>query len=399
MSLSKLVKRISNRFENWIIFYILIIAISGLTSFVVQMLSTGLPLYCIDIGKTTAQSGIFAGFYSAAVILSRPFVGKWTDEKGKWNVAFVGIALLVLSVAGMTFLAKLSLFSLYHVLEGLAFSGLSTALAALMVDILPPATIIKGIALFTVIKSFSISLGASYAVSFVEKHGSKNIFLCTFIILVVAFFLTIILKRNPNNDIKNKGVKTIKQDEQLKGIDKFVYKKALPICLVQFTFTFCLTLATCYLPSYAQSIGLAGVGIYYTVSAVTMLLTRTVLSKLIDKLNPKIAYIVGMFLASITTIGVLFSDKLIYFVFLSIPNAIGISLINPLLNVKATGNVEANRRGVASSTYYASLDLGSGAGSMVWGLLVPQIGYNASFISSTILLVLIFIYGLRIVKE
>lgn len=399
MSFSKFIKKITNRFEYWILFYLLIVAVSGLSSFVVQMLSTGLPLYCIDIGKTTAQSGIFAGFYSAAVILSRPLVGKWTDEKGKWNVVFLGIVLLTLSVAGMAFIPNLSLFSLYHVLEGLSFSALSTALAALMVDILPPTTVVKGIALFTVIKSFSISLGASYAVSFAEKFGPKNIFICSFFILVVSLIITIFLKKKPDNN--NQVNEFVKKEGtiELKGLDKFVYKKSLPICLVQFTFTFCLTLATCYLPSYAQSIGLAGVGIYYTVSAVTMLLTRTLLSKLIDKLNPKAAYIVGMFLACITTIGVLFSDKLVYFVFLSIPNAIGISLINPLLNVKATGNVEANRRGVASSTYYAALDLGSGAGSMIWGILVPVIGYSASFISSSIILVIIFIYGLNKLKD
>ena len=397
MTIKKYIKSISNHIQDWIIFFFLILGVSGLSSFTVQMISTGLPLYCIDIGKTTAQAGIISAFYSIAVIISKPFVGKWIDERGKWIIAFIGIILMVLSLGLMAFVPNLSLFGIYQFIEGVSFSALSTALAALLMDIFPPESMVKGIGLFTVIKSFTISLGASFAVSFIEKNGSSKLFICCFIILLIAFVITIFLKKAP---VYNKTyIKEETQSVEYKGLDKFIDKSALPICLVQFVFTFSLTLGTCYLPSYAQSIGLAGVGSYYIVSAVTMLLTRTIFSKVIEKLNTKLSFIIGMFLAAITTVGVLFSDKLIYFILLAIPNAIGIALINPTLNVLATAYAPANRRGVASSTYYASLDLGSGAGSTIWGILVPVIGYNYSFILATVLLMIVFIYGIRLVRK
>ena len=397
--IAKVYKKIKNNFEDWIIYYLLILIIAGISSFVVQMIATGLPLYCIDIGKTTAESGIMAGFYTIALIISRSFVGKLTDEKGKWNIAIIGMFLMILSIAGMSFFGKLIFFNIYQLLEGLAFSALSTAIAALLLDILPPSATIKGIALFTVTKSLTISVGASVAVSFAEKFGSERIFIFTLLLSIVAFALLFFLKKT---EVKNHSI--VKSDinikNEYKGINKFIYVSALPICLIQFVFTFSLTLGTCYLPAYAQSIGLTGVGIYYTISAITMFASRTVFAKILDRLNTKVSFVIGMLLASSTTIAILFSNKLLYFALLSIPNAIGICMINPMLNVKATGNVPADRRGVASSTYYASLDLGSGAGSMIWGILVPVIGYKFSFVSATILLILIAIYGIyRVIKE
>ena len=397
--ISRLFKNIKNYLQDWIIYYLLILIIAGLSSFVVQMIATGLPLYCIDIGKTTAESGIMAGFYTVALIASRSFVGKLTDEKGKWNIAVIGMLIMSLSIAGMSFLGKLSYFNIYQLLEGFAFSALSTAIAALLLDILPPQATIKGIALFTVTKSLTISMGASIAVSFAERFGSKNIFIFTFGLCILGFVLLFFLRKVKTETVASG--ETVKTDtNKYSGINKFIDLSALPICLIQFIFTFSLTLGTCYLPAYAQSIGLAGVGIYYTISAITMLASRTVLAKYLDSLGNKKSFIIGMILAATTTIGILLCDKLIYFALLSIPNAIGICMINPMLNVKATSNVPADRRGVASSTYYASVDLGSGAGSMIWGILVPIIGYKISFISATILLVLISLYGMYyVIKE
>ena len=396
-----MINRLLNRinYQDWIIYYLLVLIVSGISSFVVQMIATGLPLYCIDIGKTTAESGIMAGFYTVALIISRTFVGKLTDEKGKFRIAIIGMLMMILSLAGMSFLRNIVFFNIYQLVEGIAFSALSTAIAALTLSILPPSATIKGIALFTVTKSLTISFGASIAVSFAEKNGASSIFIISLVLSVIAFLLLFFLKNadKEKNELNKAPDKSL---SSFKGINKYIDVSSLPICIIQFIFTFSLTLGTCYLPAYAQSIGLVGIGIYYTISAFTMLASRTILAKLLDSINTKLSFIIGMAFAIVTTIGVLFSNKLWFFILLSIPNAIGICMINPMLNVKATANVQAERRGVASSTYYASVDLGSGVGSMVWGILVPIIGYKISFISSTIILALVTLYGLYyVIKE
>lgn len=382
---------------SWEVLFILILVVSGLTSFIVQVISTGLPLYCIDIGKTTAEAGILTGFYTIAVIISRPLMGKWCDEKGKYKIAIIGIALFILSIA-CSFLNSFSYLPLLQAIEGFGFSALSTALAALVIDLLPPSSIVRGIGLFTVIKSLSISLGASFAVSFAEKFGVQNIFLCSFIICLFALLAIIPLRRSSKYERK-KETNNDKYSNQYRGLDKFIEKSILSVCLIQFIFTFALTLGTSYLPSYAQTIGLVGIGIYYTVSAITMFLSRTLLSKFFEKINPTKSFIIGMTLATITTIAIILVNSLPLFVFISFFNAIAISLINPTLNVKATANVDADRRGVASSTYYGILDLGSGIGSTIWGILIPIIDYKWSFILATVLLVFNYFYGLYIFKK
>ena len=362
------------------------------------MISTVLPLYCVSIGKTITDAGVFLGFYSVAMIISRPFVGKWCDEKGKLKISFIGISMLILSVA-CTFYDSLALhFSLYQAIEGIGFSALSTALAALLIDILPPEYIVRGIGMFTVLKSLTISLGASTAVSIAEKLGSNKVFLLSIVTIVFSLLCLFPLikaktveKQKTNIDNNNKI--------EYKGISKYIEKSAISICLLQFIFTFALTLGTSYLPSYTQSINLTGISIYYTVSAITMFLSRTLFSKLFLNINEKDSFVYGLILAIITTIAIITTRNLYIFIIISFFNAIGISLVNPTLNVKATANVDASRRGVAISTYYGALDLGSGAGATIWGMIIPIIGYQFSFVVATILLITNLLLGLLIFKK
>lgn len=380
--------------DNWIVSYVLITLICFITSFSLQMINTGIPIYCIDIGKSTAEAGIFAGFYSFAVIVSGLFVGRIIDSHDKYNIACLGLGLFCLSIIGKAFLPILFLFVLYQIIQGFSYSLSNSAQSAILLDILPNSKLTRGIGYYSVIKSLSYSLGSSFAVTISEKYGTSRFFLITLIIASIALILNLIMrstkykKRFETFNKDDVQVITNTEIEEYDGINKFIEIKTLSICLIQILFTFSLTLVTSYLPSYTKTIGLLGISIYYTFNALTMFVTRMFFSKQIERIGNFKSVMIGIILGAITTLAVIFTSNLTVFAFIAIFNAIGITLVNPTLNIYATKDVPLNRRGVASSTYYTSLDLGSGAGGMIWGLLIPLIDYKYSFILATLILII-----------
>lgn len=393
-----------SREDSWIVSYVMITATSFITCFTLQMICTGIPIYCVDIGKSTAEAGIFAGFYSVAVIATGLFAGRMVDTRGKWNMACLGLGLLCLSIIGKAFLPIFSLFVLYQVVQGIGFSISSTAQSAMVLDTLSNNRIVRGIGYYSVIKSLSYSLGSSAAVALSERFGTDRFFLYTLFIVLVAVILNVMLempffKRRFPVIIEKSDTKVItaKDLPQYHGIDKFIEVKALPICLIQFIFTFSLTLTTSYLASYTKSIGLMGISIYFTTNAMTMLAVRMFFSKKIEKLGNLKTCVIGLILACLSTVGILFARSAFAFALLAIPNAIGISFVNPTINALSTSNVPSSRRGVASSTYALALDIGSGVGGMLWGILIPSIGYRYAFLSSAILLLADLVLGYRII--
>ena len=57
----------------------------------------------------------------------------------------------------------------------------------------------------------------------------------------------------------------------------------------------------------------------------------------------------------------------------------GYGCINPTMNAFIMKVCPINRRGAANATYYAALDGGFGAGSMVGGVLVQSMGFQNNF--------------------
>ena len=60
----------------------------------------------------------------------------------------------------------------------------------------------------------------------------------------------------------------------------------------------------------------------------------------------------------------------------------------PVLYYLAVHKMPVHRRGVAGGTVYCLLDLGVGAGSFLWGVVIGAFGFTATFLSAAALLVL-----------
>ena len=127
---------------------------------------------------------------------------------------------------------------------------------------------------------------------------------------------------------------------------------------------------------YVNKLGVDGnIGIYFTVYACTLLLTRPLIGKLSDKFGViKILFpAMVCFMAAYWLIS--FASALWMFILAAIVSAFGLGACQPSVQALCMKCVPPERRGAASSTCYIAQDLGNLAGPVAAGLIVEYFGY------------------------
>src|SRR5512145_1265789 len=101
-----------------------------------QLLPTA-PFHILDLGGTTFASGLFLGFLTYASAFSAPITGAYADRLGKRRVLIASsLALAAFSIA-YAVIADVRLLLALVLVHGVFWSGLLSASAAYMTNLLP----------------------------------------------------------------------------------------------------------------------------------------------------------------------------------------------------------------------------------------------------------------------
>lgn len=151
----------------------------------------------------------------------------------------------------------------------------------------------------------------------------------------------------------------------------------------------CLALAYSSLSSFlvlhAEKKGVEGIDLYFTVYAVTLLISRPMVGKLSEKFGgTKVlcvtvtAFAIGLYIVGI-------ANNLGEFLSAAIIIAFGYGACQPLIQALCIQSVPPERRGSASATSYYGTDLGYLAAPIISGQLVERFGYSTMFCCMSVL--------------
>ena len=131
-----------------------------------------------------------------------------------------------------------------------------------------------------------------------------------------------------------------------------------------------------FIPLYAKSLGLqAETSLFFVVFAFVIILTRPVIGRLFDEKGPDwtvypgfACFAAGMLLFSQvgTTAGLLVSAAVL---------GIGFGALSPAFQTLAVESAPAARAGVATATYFWSLDISVGLAAVLLSFVAAQFGY------------------------
>jgi MFS family permease len=339
-----------------------------------QLLPTA-PYRILALGGSPFAAGLFLGFLTYASAFSAPVTGALADRVGKRRM-LVGCSL---AIAG--FSAAYALATDYRVLLGLVllhgvfWSGLLSASSAYMTDIIPEARRAEGIGYWglATIVAVAVAPAAGFAV---YHHGWTWLCAVTGALNLVMTAIALGLRENPRPPA---GPRAPFFNRDL------LEWRVLVVSFTLFLYSFGYGGITSFVALYADAHHVSPKGIFFTVMAVVILVTRPLSGRAADRLGYKKILFPSLTLIALGLALLAWSATRAGLVAAAVVFGSGFGSAYPAFAAYVMGQVDAARRGAAFGGILAAFDTGIGTGSILTGLVIDRFGYSRAYVAAAFL--------------
>jgi len=326
------------------------------------------PFHILDLGGSTFSSGLFLGFLTYSSAFSAPLTGAYADRVGSRRVLIgTSLALVVFSLlyAVITDVRVMLAMVLVH---GVFWSGLLSASAAYMTNLLPERRRAEGIGYWGL--STLAGVAVAPAVGF-WLYSRGWLWLCVSA-AALNLLMTVIATQLHDDKPKPKAA----TDERKRGVLEW---RVLIISITLALYSFGYGGITSFTAMYADANGVAPKGIYLTTLAIVILLTRPLLGRLGDRFGYTRVFIPCLVLITaglaVLALGGTRNLQLLSAVIFGV----GFGTAYPTYIGYVMKGVSSERRGAAFGAILAAFDTGIGTGSTAMGWIIGRYGFATAF--------------------
>lgn len=394
----------------WNLDYIKIFIIALLYNISSQILISTHPSYVISLGASPKLTGIMMGLLTVFALLSRPIVGYILDTKGRKNVLLIGLGIMIIGTTVFYLVPIVGVIIVFRVIQGIGISFSTTSSGTITADVVPTKKISEGIAYFGLTNTLGTAIGPAIGIALLTSSGNySNTFLIATLVFIFALFIAFSVNYEKKDRFKLNN--KIKKDQQVVNVNnqddiktqsffwRMFEKTALAPSVVVLMAAISMSVHFSFLLSFAISKNIPNAGMFFSVAAITMLMTRVLTSKLIAKVNTILLLVPSIIIFAISFFMIAYANDFNWFIICSVLYGFGTGSIFPLLNALAVSFSPANRRGAANATYLSSIDIGMGIGCTLWGFVIEGSGYFAMFTTAGCIGVIALIFSIILLRN
>ena len=356
--------------------FILVISANLANALGAQMAGAILPVYVVARGGGEFRAGLVTGMLAFTALLLRPFVGWLADAWRRRPMVLIGTGCYTVANIIYALFGSLPLLLIGRIVHGFGLSNYSTASGAFLADIAPPNRRAEAMGYYSV--AFDIGLLGGPAIGFFLANyiGLQHIFFLTAALACVAFLLSV-----PVRERRPPRVGPMPPWQLKTGI---VSKPALPAAWMAFCMGMGLGPITAFIAIFARQRGVDNPGLYFTVQAIALALSRTFAGRLSDRRGRVFVIVPG--LASIAA-GLLllpFVHNLPHLLLSAALIGLGFGTSQPATMALTVDSVSLDERGMAVSTFFLGFDSGISLGSFALGAVATSFGFNVVWIIAAV---------------
>lgn len=397
-----------------------------------QGLNSSTSVYVALYGGTAAYAGVLAAVFSGAAAVVRLLSGPLIDGRGRRIVMLFGFAVLIVGTVGPLFTHDVAPFVVFRILQGAGFSAVTTASATAAADALPASRMGEGIGYYGLGQALSMSVGPALALALVSTDPPENLFVGVTAIAVVGLSMIFLCRYEKHPEMLPKEAvyrrrleeggseaartgaaeagKESKQVEAREGgkrteaaetttstaqsrmegrpkresiASRIFEKHALPGTLPTIVLSPALGFAIFFVGLYGTSLGVGNAGLFYTLSAVSMILVRLKSGAFMDRFAPikilPVALACGLVaFAMLVACGTVLDGTPVCDAVFNLSGIVygfctGIAL--PLNQSVAVKNTPPERWGAANALFQLAIDVGIGGACVIWGIVNDCFGF------------------------
>ena len=352
------------------------------------MLETTIPIFAGRLGGNTAIVGLTTSLVAITALVFRPISGVLLDLKDRKSIYLLGLLLFSIVNLALIFTNTIPVLLALRIFYGIGFSILTTAIATIFSDMIPPARLGEGMGYSGVAMTAAQAVGPAFGLYMIQRFEFSVFFIFSFGLVLFAGLLSIFTRLDSGEVKASESAIAKKQPWQASKTPAvarsrravLIEKGAILPSLVMFFIVFPFALNITFLPMYALDRGIQDIGLFFTITAGSALISRPLIGKVFDRHGAFRVVVPGLVLIFLAMGLLSMATTLPMFLTAAALFGFGSGSIQPVLMALAIQLSSPSRRGAANATFFCFLDLGIAVGAVGWGLLVPLVGYSNIFL-------------------
>ena len=324
-----------------------------------------LPVYADHLGATAAVVGLVISSFSISSILLRLISAPIMDAYNRKHLVIIAALMMSAAFLGFSISTNIPMLVCFRLLQGCSMAFGNACCLVMVADMLPKDKYNSGLGYFSLAMVVSTAIAPSIGLELVKLSGYRVTYIFAACFMLFACFLTFLVK---TSFTRSKKLEL--------SFDNIIAREALLPSVVQFLLALPGACVMSFLFLFAAEQGVTGnIGLYFTVSAATMLITRPIIGRFTDKFGV-VKISVPAILCTILSIFIISrAATLIAFLFAAFISAFGQGALTPAIQALTMKSVPNERRGAASCTNYISQDAGALLGPVIAGQIIRLSGY------------------------
>ena len=358
-----------------------------------------LPIFIMDtLGGGDMEAGLAMTAFQIGAVSCRPLAGRIIDAVNKQRLMRAATIAFFLVMLAFNWLHSEQAIYALRFLHGCIFALATTAAAAMAALVLPASRKGEGIGYYGLGQALAMSIGPAFALWLVSTDPAENIFfgLAAVAAVGLAFSFTIRYERHPQSlpagsayrrRIEQGRAPGAEAGREALGLRRLFEPRALagaiPMCVLSPVYGY----AIFFSGLFGTTLGVGNAGLFFTFSALVMLVLRALSGTFMDRVRPLFILLVavagGMVAFSIqlliagwapspATSALYYLSGGFYGVF--------IGLSQPLNQSVAVKNTPPERWGAANALVLLALDVGCGVGAAALGAVNDRLGFGATLV-------------------
>lgn len=333
-----------------------------------------LSLYADSLGAPADQIGQLMSMFAITALIFRFVSGPAMNAFNRKRLVGMAMSLMAIAYLGFSFAPKISpvigletitILKGFRLIQGIGNAFGNACCLTIVADTLPKDKFTTGMGYYSVAQVVSQAIGPTVGVLLRDLIGYNNTYIVIFCVMCVAIFTSTRVKLAPR--------KVIPFNLRLSNM---IAKEAIIPAAITFLVAMGFTSINAFMLVYAEKRGITGASLFFTVYAVTLLVTRPTIGKLTDKHGFVKVAVPSIFMTACSLVLIGLSTNTFMLLLAAFINAFGYGAVQPMLQSLCMKSVPNERRGSASGTNYIGMDSATIIGPSVCGIVADTFGYN-----------------------
>jgi len=338
-----------------------------------------LPTFVTDVlGESADKVGYIIGIYALSALVVRPLSGYAFDKYGRRKLFLFAMFCYAIVMAAYGLAASFIFLLFLRLVNGGFWGIVTTGGGTITSDLVPDNRRGEGIGIFGLSMTLSMAIGPLIGLQILKETGSyQALFITSGILCSLAVIMSFFVDHPKISNRKNKL-----------NWGNVLEPKVLKVSMVMLLLAFPFAGIMSFITLFAKELSIESTGLFFLIYAIGVSIIRPTTGKMMDKKGPAFVMLLS-FIGTISGL-ILLSQSTAEPGFLVAGFVLGLGngIVMPTLQTMVINMVKPEKRGVATSTFFSSIDLGIGIGAFFLGNIAEIFSLSQMYLFCAISMVI-----------